>query len=335
MRWVTQRPGPYSAGGGFPVRCTTVGQGSEGTRHRAGATAYSTFVCSPWWKLPTNISWDARGYNGRGFRRRTRRGGPQVENIRSTLVRRRRRAARARASWFRSKSIETPLPLPRARLGAEKVVVRVHVTPEADGVADLRPRAPFRARERGRRRLGESPKPRGRASPVETPRAAGSVRTPRPCGRGHDAPWEASRRNGPRSARRRRTSTTQCRRRPRRAREKNVGPDPARLGPDPAVERPRRVAPRGRRGPVPAAPPSRSARGDARSNGREARRGAPRAPQPSCRRRLAAHFRRSPTKSRPRRPLAGRPDELQLDHRKSRCLPRIRSVWATGAISAK
>ena len=25
----------YSAGGGFPVRCTTVGQGSEGTRHRA------------------------------------------------------------------------------------------------------------------------------------------------------------------------------------------------------------------------------------------------------------------------------------------------------------
>ena len=145
------------------------------------------------------------------------------------------------------------------------------------------------------------------------------MRTPRPCGRGHDAPWEASRRNGPRSARRRRTSTTQCRRRPRRAREKNVGPDPARLGPDPAVERPRRVAPRGRRGPVPAAPPSRSARGDARSNGREARRGAPRAPQPSCRRRRAAHFRRSPTKSRPRRPLAGRPDELQLDHRKSRC----------------
>ena len=199
------------------------------------------------------------------------------------------------------------------------MVFRVHVTPGADGVADLRRRTPFRARERGRRRLGESPKPRGRASPVETPRAAGSVRTPRPCGRGHDAPWEASRRNGPRSARRRRTSTTQCRRRPRRAREKNVGPDPARLGPDPAVERPRRVAPRGRRGPVPAAPPSRSARGDARSNGREARRGAPRAPQPSCRRRRAAHFRRSPTKSRPRRPLAGRPDELQLDHRKSRC----------------
>ena len=37
----------YSAGGGFPVRCTTVGQGSEGTRHRAGATAYSAFLCSP------------------------------------------------------------------------------------------------------------------------------------------------------------------------------------------------------------------------------------------------------------------------------------------------
>ena len=36
------------------------------------------------------------------------------------------------------------------------------------------------------------------------------------------------------------------------------------------------------------------------------------------RRRRAAHFQRSPTKSRPRRPLAGRPDRLQLDHRNSR-----------------
>ena len=98
---------------------------------------------------------------------------PRWINIRSTLVRRRRRAARARASWPRSKSIETRLPLPRARLGAEKLVFRVHVTPGADGVADLRRRTPFRARERGRRRLGESPKPRGRASPVETPRAQG------------------------------------------------------------------------------------------------------------------------------------------------------------------
>ena len=180
-----------------------------------------------------------------------------MENIHLRLVRRRRRAARVRASWCRSKSIETPLPLPRARLGAEKVVQRVHVTPGADGVADLRRRAPFRARERGRRRLGESPNPRGRATPVGTPRATGSARPSRPRGRGHDAPREAGRRNGPRSARRRRTSTTQCRRRPRRAREKNVGPD-----------RRRRAAPAGgargpRSGPVPAATPSRSARGDA------------------------------------------------------------------------